>query len=482
MKLVNALRTKDSITENGMATNSSSLSFCVDLFFNIGAMRGSEKEVLIQKFSLAYNEDPERAMKILFWARDVRGGAGERQIFRDIIIYLAEHQDLIVKSNLSLIPFYGRWDDVLVFEGTRVEKDAFSLITEALDNKDGLCAKWMPRKGKVAAKLRNFMKLSPKEYRKLLVSLTDVVESKMCSGDWDSIDFSKLPSLASARYQKAFTKNAPEQYAKYREALKNGTAKINAGAVYPYDITKSLGFGDSEVANQQWKSLPNYMEGANGMILPVVDVSGSMQCSAGNNKNLTCMDVAISLGLYISERNEGSFKDSFITFSANPDLQVLSGDLNDRFRQLSRSDWGMNTDLQAVFELILNQAVKNSVPAEEMPSTLLILSDMEFDQAVYKREEVFGWGEQGKNIWNPTAQEMIKKSYEEAGYEAPSIVYWNLNASGKNIPVSFDEAGTALVSGFSPAIMRSILNCDGMTPEKIMDQTIDSERYKQIKI
>ena len=107
---------------------------------------------------------------------------------------------------------------------------------------------------------------------------------------------------------------------------------------------------------------------------------------------------------------------------------------------------------------------------------------MEFDQAVYKREEVFGWGEQGKNIWNPTAQEMIKKSYEEAGYEAPSIVYWNLNASGKNIPVSFDEAGTALVSGFSPAIMRSILNCDEMTPEKIMDQTIDSERYKQIKI
>ncbi len=475
MNFVDALRQEDKVTENGMATNSSSLSACVDLFFNIGAMRGQDKKRLIATFSSAFNEDPKRAMKLLFWARDVRGGAGERQVFKDIITYLAADHDLALKPNLHLIAEYGRWDDLLALTGTILERDAFTLIQEALVAENGLCAKWMPRKGIIANKLRNFMKMSPKEYRKTLVNLTNVVETKMCAKDWDSIEFSKLPSVASARYQKAFWKNSPDGYGAYVESLVKGETTINAGAVYPYDITKSLTHGDNKVANEQWKALPNYLEEANDMILPVVDVSGSMSSPAGGSKNVTCMDVAISLGLYISERNEGPFKDAFVTFSNNPQLQVVSGNLTDRYRQMKSSDWGMSTDLEATFELILNQAKKHGLTQDQMPNKILILSDMEFNVATRGG----GWRSTG-NEWNPTAQTMIEQMYEDAGFKMPQIVYWNIQSRNGDVPVAFDKMGTALISGFSPAIMTSLLGADEFTPVAIMDKTIMGERYSQI--
>lgn len=475
MNFVDALRQEDTITENGMATNSSSLNACVDLFFNIGAMRGQDKKRLIATFSSAFNEDPKRAMKLLFWARDVRGGAGERQVFKDIITYLAADHDLALKPNLHLIAEYGRWDDLLALTGTILEEDAFTLIQEALVAENGLCAKWMPRKGIIANKLRNFMKMSPKEYRKTLVNLTNVVETKMCAKDWDSIEFSKLPSVASARYQKAFWKNSPDGYGAYVESLVNGETTINAGAVYPYDITKSLAYGDNKVANEQWKALPNYLEGASDMILPVVDVSGSMSTPAGGSKNVTCMDVAISLGLYISERNEGPFKDAFVTFSDNPQLQVVSGNLTDRYRQMKSADWGMSTNLEATFELILNQAKKHGLAQDQMPNKILILSDMEFNAATRGG----GWRNTGSD-WNPTAQQMIEQMYEDAGYKMPQIVYWNIQSRNGGVPVAFDKLGTALVSGFSPAIMTSLLGGDIESPQQIMDKTILSERYAPI--
>jgi hypothetical protein len=475
MKFVDALRQEDMLTENGMATNSSSLNACVDLFFNIGAMRGQDKQRLIATFSKAFNEDPKRAMKLLFWARDVRGGAGERQVFKDIIIYLAEDHDLALKPNLHLIAEYGRWDDLLVLTGTRLEKEAFTLISDAIIAENGLCAKWMPRKGPIAEKLRKFTGMSPKQYRKSLVGLTSVVETKMCAKEWDTIEFGKLPSVASARYQKAFGKNAYESYSAYIASLVKGEAKINAGAVYPYDITKSLKQGNATVANEQWKALPNYLEGTSDMILPVVDVSGSMSTPAGGSKSVTCLDVAVSLGLYISERNEGPFKDAFITFSDNPQLQVLSGSLKDRYAQMSSSNWGMSTNLEATFKLILDQATKHNLSQDEMPNKILILSDMEFNAATGGG----GWrNEDGK--WNPTAQQMIEKMYDAAGYTMPQIVYWNIQSRNGGVPVAFDTQGTALVSGFSPAIMKSLLGGDIESPQQIMDKTILSERYSPI--
>jgi len=481
MKLVDALRTKNAVTENGMPTNSSSLNSCVDLFFTIGAMRGQDKDRLIANFSSALLDDPTRAMKILFWARDIRGGAGERQIFRDIMKYLAQdHTDVLLK-NIPYISEYGRWDDLLHLVGTKLEKEAFTQIRWGLDNKNQLTAKWMPRKGPVAAKLRNFLELTPKEYRKLLVGLTNVVETKMCANDWENIDFGKLPSVASARYQKAFWNRNESGYKAYIESLKKGEAKINAGAVYPYDVTKSLQTGNADVAIEQWKALPNYMDGCDDRILPVVDVSGSMSASAGGNPNVSCMDVSISLGLYISERNVGAFKDAFITFSADPHLNILKGNLRDRFTQIKTSDWGYNTDLVKVFDLILDQAIKNSVPDSEMPTKILILSDMEFDAATRCNGIASGWSRvTSPNVWDPSAQEMIEQKYAESGYKMPAIVYWNISSRGENIPVSFDTSGTALISGFSPSILKSVVKGQIVSPAQIMDDTILTERYSQI--
>lgn len=474
MKFVDALRQENTVTENGMSTNTTSLNACVDLFFNIGAMRGQDKNRLFANFSSAFTEDPTRAMKILFWARDIRGGAGERQIFRDLMKYLAENNVEALAKNLQYVSEFGRWDDLLVLEDTVLESAAFDLIANALKDGNGLCSKWMPRKGLTAVKLRKHLEISPKEYRKTLVGLTNVVETLMCSGQWNEIEFGKLPSLASSRYQKAFGKNAYDKYTEYIQALQKGTAKINAGAVYPYDITKSLTYGNSDVAVEQWKALPNYLEGTSERTLPVVDVSGSMGTPAGGNATVTCMDVAISLGLYISERNVGAFQDAFITFSSNPQLQFLRGNLKERFQQLGQADWGMNTNIEKVFDLILNQALKHNVAQSEMPTKVLILSDMQFDAATRSG----GWN--SSSAWNPTAQQMIEKKFKDAGYETPNIVYWNIQSRGGDVPVAFDKQGTALVSGFSPAIMRSVLGGKNFTPIAIMDETILGERYINI--
>jgi hypothetical protein len=258
-------------------------------------------------------------------------------------------------------------------------------------------------------------------------------------------------------------------------SLEKGETKINAGALYPYDVIKNLKHGISEGANQQWNALPNYMENNNERIIPLVDVSGSMECSAGNNKNVSCMDVSISLGLYISERNIGPFKDAFITFSSNPQLEIVTGTLQERYNQMSGSEWGMSTNLESAFALILNQAKKHNVPESEMPTTLIILSDMEFNSAVNSL-----WGEE--NSWNPTAQQMIESMYSDAGYKMPKIIYWNLNGKGNNYPVSFDKEGTALVSGFSPALLTSLLSGKNFTPESMMFDVINSSRYDNIKI
>jgi len=457
------------LTDNGMVTNPTSLNKCVDLFFSIGSMRGKSKDKVVNLFNQAYNENPLVASKILFWVRDVRSGAGERQTFRDVISFLTTNSPQTVRKNIGLIPEFGRWDDVLVLLGTELEDDMFSLIKTALSNGDGLCAKWMPRKGVVANKLRKLFRTTPKQYRKMLVGLTNVVESKMCAKDWEKIDYSKLPSLASSRYQKSFNKNDNERYNEYKKSLQDGTAKVNAGAVYPYDIVKSMSMGgDNIVSEKQWESLPNWMEGSVERILPVVDVSGSMGVQVGGNPNLSCMDVAVSLGMYISERNEGSFKDAFITFSSNPQLQYLTGTLSERLLQLRRADWGMSTDLEAVFNLILHQAKMNNVSESNMPTKILILSDMQFNQAT--RRDNLG------------AQSMIESMYEELGYTKPDIIYWNLNAKGGNFPVEFDKNGTALVSGFSPSILKSLLGGKNMTPESIMMDTVNDDRYSVVTV
>lgn len=478
-RLMEALQTENTTTTNGMTTNSSSLNECVNLFFNIGSMRGQNKEKVISMFSKAFNEDPRTAMRILFWSRDVREGAGERQIFRDVLNYLIENHPQVVKANLDLIPEYGRWDDTHGLFGTELESEVITLTQKGLNNPEtaSLVAKWMPRKGLVFNKVRKTLKVTPKELRKTIVSLSKTVEQKMCSKRWIEIEYPKAPSLAMSRYTKAFGRNDGERFGQFIESLKKGEAKVNAGALYPYDITKNLRFGDTkDLANEQWKALPNWMEGSNELILPMVDVSGSMDVSVGGNKNLTCMEVAISLGMYISERNEGAFKDMFMTFSSTPQIQKLLGPLSDRYKQLSRAEWDMSTNLEIAFKTLLEQAVRFNIPQEEMPTKVLILSDMEFNQATRD-----GW--RGESEWNPTALQMIGEMYTNAGYTRPGIIFWNLSASGGNFPATFDEMNTCLISGFSPSIMKSVIsNPNSLTPVNIMNETVNSERYEPVTV
>jgi len=477
-KLIEALLNKDMLTENGMVTNSTSLNALVDLFFVVGAMRKESKtdtgkDRLIAKFEAAFSQDPLIATKIMFWARNARGGAGEREVFKIVMNHLAKNKKSAALKNIKHIPTFGRFDDLFVFIGTPFEDEALDVFVKALKDGNSLSAKWAPRLGGkvskekkfIANKIRNKMSLDAKEYRKLIVKLTNVVETAMCQKNFSLIDFEKVPSLAMARYTKAFTKHDDGTFSSYIEALKSGDAKINSGAIYPYDVIKSLNASNSDLPIEQWRKLPNFLEGSTENLITVVDTSGSMSIPVSGNT--TAMEVALSLGLYISERTEGIFKDAFITFSRSPKLQYLYGDLRSRLAQLQRSNWGMNTDIEAVFYLILDKAVTNKVLVEEMPTSILILSDMEFDRC-----------SENADI---SAIEMISGKYAKAGYKRPNIIFWNIASRLGQSPIRFDEQGTALVSGFSPAILKEILTGD-VNPIKIMMRTIENPIYDVIEI
>ena len=470
---VSAVQNQSARTTNGMRARKSTANSCVDLFFKIGAMRGKD---ITKDFVAAYAENPEVALRIAQWVRDVRGGSGEREIFRQILKYLDKHNPTDASRLLMKVPEIGRWDDIFVVENKSVKHAAFSMLGDALRAKNGLAAKWTPRKGALAAEIRQFFGMSPKFYRKSLVEMTTVVEQNMCAKDWNNINFSHVPSLAAARYKKAFYRNATEAYTAYVAELvkdpKDRTmdVKVNAGAVYPYDVLKgfvslynaqSYNATELGLVQAQWDALENFVGDAN--VLPLVDVSGSMATPAGKNAKVTCLDVAVSLGLYLADKNVGKFKDTFLTFSGSPELLHLKGNIVQKVQQMVKSTWQMNTDLVKAMDKILKTAKDGNVPAEEMPQMLLILSDMQFDQCAR---------------FDDSAMQMIARKYEAAGYNMPNIVFWNLNAAD-NVPVKYDTRGAALVSGFSPAIMKAVLSgdTDQFTPEAIMNKAIMIPRY-----
>ena len=465
---VTAIANQEARTANGMKARKSTAKATVDLFYKIGASRGKN---IVGDFTAAYVENADVALRIAQWSRDVRGGAGERQLFRDILVHLEKRDPDTALALLKKVPEIGRWDDIFVFTTPALKSAAYTMLGDALRASNGLAAKWTPRKGKIAAEVRAFFGMSPKQYRKSLVALTKVVETQMCAGDWDNINFSHVPSVAARNYKKAFGRNTPK-FAEYVAALVKGTpgVKVNANAIFPHDVLKGLvsTYGRKTLSKTeldhitaQWNALPNYVGDAS--ILPIVDVSGSMSTPAGGKGDVTCMDISISLGLYLADKNKGVFKDTFLTFSDKPALTTLKGDIVQKIDQMSRSDWGMSTNLHAAFTKILDVAVKGKAPQSDMPAMVLILSDMQFNQCV-KHDD--------------SAMDMIERKYAEAGYNMPKVVFWNLNA-GDNVPVKSDKSGAALVSGFSPAIMASLLGADveQFTPEGIMLKTVMVPRY-----
>jgi hypothetical protein len=469
---VDAVVNQEARTENGMKARKSTSNACVDLFFKIGASRGKS---ILKEFTAAYVENKDLALRIAQWARDARGGSGERQVFRDILAYLEKNDPESAKALLPKVPTLGRWDDIFVFQTSELKSAAYTMLGDALREKNGLAAKWTPRQGPIAVEIRKFFGMSPKFYRKSLVEMTKVVEQQMCAKEWDDINFSHVPSVAHARYKKAFGRNTPK-YAEYVTSLVKGDnpeVKVNAGAVYPYDVLKGaissynrVDFDKTQLdlMTKQWEALENFIGDAS--VLPLVDVSGSMNIPVGGHGSktqLTCLEVAVSLGLYCADKNKGKFKDTFLTFSGKPELMHLKGNIVQKIDQMNSSYWGMNTDLVSAMNLILMTAVKGKVPQEEMPGMLLIMSDMQFDQCAR---------------FDDSAMETIKRKFTENGYEVPAIVFWNIN-SKDNVPAKSNQSKVALVSGFSPAIMKSVLSADTekFTPEGIMLNTVMVPRY-----
>ena len=434
-------------TDNGMVAYKSTLNPLVDLFLKIGASRDTN---LNKEFGDALVCDKDKALRILLWARDIRGGAGERKRFRDMSILISKFLDKeTMLKVIDKIPEIGRFDDLHVFVGTDYEQIALNTHIEAIKAGNGLAAKWAPRKGDVAVKMRELWGVTPKFYRKTIVGLTNVVEQKMCSDKWEEIEFSHVPSQASRIYANAFKKHEEQRYTSYLEKVMTGEEKMNASATFPHEILRGVR-SNAQQADAQWKSLPNYLEGVNESILTVCDVSGSMSG--------TPMDISIALGLYFSERIEGIFKDCVITFSERPKLMKLSGGtLSQRMLELSRVDWGMSTNFEAVFDTVLDAAKRHNLLEKDMPTKILVLTDMQFNQA-----------------GNFTAFEMVQDKYSQAGYKMPQLVFWNIN--GGNSPVTFNQKGVGLVSGSSPATIKAVLGGD-IDPVKVMEKAIMQERY-----
>jgi hypothetical protein len=475
---VNALQTGDTFTTNGMVANSTTGSSVLDLFSQMGGLRKNSGSV-VSLFENAIHEDALLAVRAMYNCRDIRGGQGERDTFRFMLRYLCQNYPEIAANVINFAPFFGRWDDVLVALDTPVESVAVSMISIALrENEDALCAKWMPRESgadvDTARKLAGLLRMSPRTYRVICSRLSNTVEQKMCANEWEEIDFNHVPSLAMHKLMKAFWKHQPERYGEWVEGLTKVNpdtgktfSKVNAGAIFPHDIISEYlhsryGTSVNKVIEAQWIAQPNFIEDGISF-LPLIDVSGSMEGMP--------MDVAVSLGIYLSERNKSVFKDAFITFSARPRLEYLTKKtVAKKILELHSkgSDWSQNTDLEAAYRLILDKAVAAHLPQEDMPSVLIIISDLQFDRCIKNNSD--------------SALNMIKRMYAESGYAFPALIFWNVD-SHSNTPAKFDDKGVALVSGFSPSVMKSLFKkIEIKTPYESMLDVLNSERYSQIKI
>lgn len=452
-------------TENLGVTYSTSLDPLVDMFFLLGAKRGADYTTIKNIVKPAFDADPELAFRIALYIRDVREGQGERRIFRNILKYLIESKNMnLVYRVIPAILEIGRADDLftLLDGDDALARAVLDKISVELRSHNGLMAKWCPRKGKIAARIRNYIGLDAKQYRKLLVQTTKVVESQMCANDWKGINYSHVPSVAMTRYSKAFKRHNADGFTEFLNRVKNKQAnpetgkveKINTGAIYPYDVIRN----DSATADVMWNELPDYVP-AGLSFLPVIDTSASMESKIGNT-SLSCMDVATSLGIYLAERNKSVFKDLWVNFSTQPQFYRLNGTtITEKIFNLDRRNWSGSTNIEAAMKLILNLAIENKVPQQDLPDYLLVLSDMEFNS----------WG-------NRAPGEQIKRMFAEAGYRAPNIVWWNIQSRNGVVPVRANDWGMALVSGFSPVIVKNLLSGD-ITPVKIMLNTILKDRY-----
>lgn len=475
------------LTENGSLKHNSTLNATYDLFALGGAYRNRSDADIISLFDKAYCQDPILALKCLFYIRDIRGGLGERKFFRVILKHLAQIDPELIRRNLENIPYFGRWDDLYSLFNTSLENDALYLIKEQLNidvasYTPSLLAKWLKSENtsskesrRIAKKIRNYLGLTSKQYRKTLSILRAkirLVENLMSSGQWDKIQYDKIPSQAGLKYRNAFAKH---DYERYNDFIKNKTTKVNANTLYPYEIISKVisdarwGCNDIKRAslNKYWDNLINYFDNSyfNGLV--VCDTSASMRGSQADAP----INVAISLAMYCAERADGPFKNHYISFSRNPRLvEVVGSDFVQKVINIFNANLCENTDLERVFDLLLNTAIKNKLEQNNLPEHIVIISDMEIDrgttQYVTKNE-------------TKTLMENIRKQWLEAGYKLPKLIYWNVDARHDTFLDLDNTNDITYVSGCSPVIFKSVLT--GKTSYELCLDILLSPRYECVK-
>lgn len=492
-------------TENGAVTHKSTLNKVLDMFAFGGAYRQRNDADVITLFKDAYEENPTYALKCLFYLRDVRGGQGERRFFRVAFRWLCENYDEKAITLLKYVAEYGRWDDLIyTTEGTTLEKYAIEEIIIPQFRLDldcqtpSLLGKWLPSENasshttnRLGNKVRKYLKMTHKEYRQALSTLRtriNIVEKLMSENRWDEIQFDKIPSRAGLIYKNAFARRDLIAQ-KYKEFMKDTTKEVNAKTLYPYDLVhdafnsywKALDDADRMAINKYWENLPNYYGDNKENGLAIVDTSGSM----GGQP----IEAALGLGMYIADKAHGPFANHFLTFSAAPDFVEFHGadfvDKVNRAYKENGSNWMQNTDLKAVFDLLLSIAKKDGTKKEDMPTRLYIFSDMEFDGCISfegRSEESRYWFEYDHCVRTSdeceTLLEGIAREWKEQGYELPTVIFWNVNARHNNIPM-LKGGRFGYVSGMSPVLIEQVLS--GVGGIDLMLAKLDSDRYKVIE-
>ena len=496
-------------TENGAITHKTTKSDLLDMFAMGAAMRTRSDEDVILMFQKAYAENPVYALKCLFYIRDVRGGQGERRFFRTVMKHMARTETDAVRRNLKHIPEFGRWDDLYVFVGTPMEKDAMNFIREqlALDvqcKTPSLLAKWLKSENtssnesrRLGNITRQYLNMSHKQYRKTLSILRErinVLERLMSENRWDEIEFDKIPSRAGMIYKNAFARHdleraKNENVQTYAEFAKDTTKKVNAKALYPYECVaeafkvmryngwygynRTVDMDDTQrlMVNKYWDNLADYFNGASFNGMAIVDTSGSM-CGPDASAPI---NVAVSLGMYCAEKSKGPFANHFMTFSSNPTFVEIEGvDFCDKVIRMSGADWDGSTNVEAAFDLMLKTAIDNGCSQDEIPQNLIIISDMEFNSCVtsgpVSRDR---WG-YSRNVPGETLFETMSQKWARAGYKMPHLIFWNVQARQNNIPM-IGNGSVSYVSGFSPSIFETVMT--GKTGYELMMEKLNTERY-----
>lgn len=471
-------------TENGAVTNATTGSDVLNLFALGGAVRKRPINEVVNLIDAAWNDDADLALKVIFYLGDVRGGQGERDFLFNALRYIAIKNPNVARNVIRLVPEYSRWDMLFAFVETPLEKDAFAVMYEQFvqdikSERPSLLAKWLPSprtksQTVLAVRVARAFKLELGAYRKLRAALNrkiDTVEVKMSAQNWDAINLETVPAKAFMNYQKAFERHGQKKMEKFVEKIQAGEVKVKSDTLYPHEIVyKALKASGNEMITLQnaWDNLPNYIkDGRQG--IAVIDTSGSMT----RYGTVAPIDIAKSLGLYLSERLSGPFKDHYITFSERPIMAKFHGaNIAEKYRNMQ--EIVANTNIEAVFDLILDTAVRHRVSQDELPTHLYIFSDMEFDQCV----ESNGYnGYSRYSSVNPTLFEQIRARYEAHGYRMPQVIFWNLDARNNQHPVTQHETGAALVSGFSPSTFQYIMEGIVLTPMQVMMKVLNAPRY-----